>query len=282
MSVWLQRFVADAPAGPAVQVTGSLGFHSTLGVDGPRVAVAWLQAGPATVDKPQGFASPHALVVARSEDGGRSFSAPVAVSGTDRRVALPTVLMAGKEVVVGALDLGDDRLDYEALHESQGGPPDDGRWRVVAWSSTDGGATFEPVATVADGLVIPQRIIVNLGPRPGFARDPKSGRLYATWDAGRDDDRDVFLSWSDDGGRAWVPAMRVLPRLGTQTLPAVSVAPDGRVDLVFYDRGREPEDVLAEVVLASSWDGGAPSRPPPSPTGPSIPVSGSAAPRASP
>lgn len=164
--------------------------------------------------------------------------------------------MAGKEVVVGALDLGDDRLDYEALHESQGGPPDDGRWRVVAWSSTDGGATFEPVATVADGLVIPQRIIVNLGPRPGFARDPKSGRLYATWDAGRDDDRDVFLSWSDDGGRAWVPAMRVLPRLGTQTLPAVSVAPDGRVDLVFYDRGREPEDVLAEVVLASSWDGG--------------------------
>ena len=256
VSVWLQRFVADAPAGPATQVTGPLGFHSTLAVDGPRVAVAWLRAGPTTVDKPVGFAPPHALVVVRSEDGGRTFASPVAVSEVDRLVALPTVLITGREVVVGALDLGDDRLDYEALHDSQSGPPHEGRWRVVTWTSNDGGITFGPTATVADDLVIPQRIIVNLGPRPGFARDPRSGRLYATWDAGRDDDRDVFLSWSDDGGTAWAPAVSILPRVGTQTLPAVSVSPGGRVDVVFYDRGREPEDVLAEVVLASSWDGG--------------------------
>jgi len=256
VSVWLQRFVADVPAGPATQVTGPLGFHSTLAVDGPRVAVAWLRTGPTTVDKPEGFAPPHSLVLARSDDGGRTFSTPVAVGEADRLVALPTVLMSGQEVVVGALDLGDDRLDYEALHASQSGPPDEGRWRIVTWTSRDGGTTFGPTATVADDLVIPQRIIVNLGPRPGFARDPRSGRLYATWDAGRDDGRDVFLSWSDDGGRAWSPVVSVLPRLGTQTLPAVSVSPDGRVDVILYDRGREPEDQLAEVVLASSWDGG--------------------------
>jgi hypothetical protein len=257
VSVWLQRFEGEAPAGPAVRVTGPLGFHSSLGVDGQRVAVAWLQAGPSTVDKPVGFAPPHALMVARSEDGGRRFSPPATVGEADRLVALPSVVMGpGRQLVVGALDLGDDLLDYESRHDSQGGPPDDGRWRVAAWTSEDDGASFGPTSIVADDLVIPQRIIVNLGPRPGFGRDPRSGRLYATWDAGQGDDRDVYLAWSDDAGRTWTPARPVVRRPGTQTLPAVSVSPDGRVDVVFYDRGREPEDVLAEVVLASSWDGG--------------------------
>ncbi|MDQ4091686.1 MAG: hypothetical protein M3163_15520, partial [Actinomycetota bacterium] len=31
---------------------------------------------------------------------------------------------------------------------------------------------------------------------------------------------------------------------------------DGRVDVAYYDRSRDPEDVLAEVVVASSTDGG--------------------------
>jgi len=257
VSVWLQRFEAETPAGPAVRVTGPLGFHAGLGVDGRRVAVAWLQAGPTTVNKPEGFAPPHTLVVARSPDGGRRFSPPVSVGGAERLVALPTVVMGPeRQVTVGALDLGDDLLDYEARHDSQGGPPDEGRWRVVAWTSQDDGASFGPTSIVADDLVIPQRIIVNLGPRPDFGRDPRTGRLYATWDAGQGDDRDVFLASSNDAGRTWAPPTRVAPRAGTQTLPAVSVSTDGRVDVAFYDRGREPEDVLAEVVLASSWDGG--------------------------
>lgn len=257
VSVWLQRFDGDVASGPALRITGPLGFHSNLAVQGRRVAVGWLQAGPTTVDMGEGFAPPHPLVVARSDDGGRSFAPPVAVSEADRLVALPSVVMGpDQQLIVGALDLGDDVLDYEARHDSQAGPPDDGRWRVVAWTSNDDGATFGPLAVVADDLVIPQRIIVNLGPRPGFGRDPQSGRLYATWDAGRGDERDVFLAWSDDSGRTWAPPTRVLRRAGTQTLPAVSVSPGGRVDVVFYDRGREPEDVLAEVALASSWDGG--------------------------
>ena len=40
------------------------------------------------------------------------------------------------------------------------------------------GATFGPAATVAGGLVPPQRIIVNLAPAPGFAADPdRPGRV---------------------------------------------------------------------------------------------------------
>jgi hypothetical protein len=34
------------------------------------------------------------------------------------------------------------------------------------------------------------------------------------------------------------------------------VAADGRVDVVFYDRSGDPDDLAAEVVVGSSWDGG--------------------------
>jgi hypothetical protein len=48
----------------------------------------------------------------------------------------------------------------------------------------------------------------------------------------------------------------VAPRPRAQFLPAVAVSPQGRVDVVFYDRSEDPEDVRAQVTMASSTDGG--------------------------
>src|SRR5439155_2076411 len=135
-------------------------------------------------------------------------------------------------------------------------------WRVVAWRSTDGGATFGSTVVVAGGLVVPQRVVIDLAPGPAFAADPTHHRLYAAWDAGTQAatgaGRDVFLARSDDGGVTWRGPTRLEPRPESQFLPAVgvTVAPSGRVDMVFYDRSRDPGDVLAQVVVASSWDGG--------------------------
>jgi hypothetical protein len=179
------------------------------------------------------------------------------VSEPDRHVIQPTILaLPGGGVFVGALDLGTDDPDYFATHDGQTPPDPRLRWHLVAWTSTDGGATFGPTATVADDLVVPQLIIADLGPTPGFAVDAKGGRLYATWDAGRDSARDCYVSWSDDGGRRWSHPVRVGPARGAQLLPAVAVAPDGRVDVVLYDRGRDPKGVLEDAVVASSSDGG--------------------------
>lgn len=259
VGVWLQRFQEARPEGEAVRVAGPEAFHARLAVTGERVLVSWVQAGPAAAEVPLGFPqAPNPVLVARSDDGGRTFAPPVQVSQDDARVIRPTVVpLPGDRVVVGALDLGDDVLDYRAEHAGQGGPPSDEPWRVLAWTSADGGASFAPAAVVADGLVAPTRLIVNLGPAPGFAADPSGGRLYATWEAGRDDARDVYLASSDDGGTNWSQATAVAPRPGGQFLPAVAVAPDGRVDVAFYDRSADPDDILAEVTLASSWDGGA-------------------------
>ncbi|CAN5827613.1 hypothetical protein BH24ACT2_BH24ACT2_15490 [soil metagenome] len=259
VGVWLQRFREAQADGAPVQVAGPEAFHARMAVAGERVLVSWVQAGPAAGEVPLGFpAPPNPVMLARSDDGGRSFADPVRVSEDERRVIQPTVVSGpGERVVVGALDLGADSFDYRAEHGGQGGPPSTEPWRVVSWTSTDGGASFGPVTVVADGLVPPSRLIVNLGPAPSFATDPSGRRLYAAWDAGRGDARDVFLAHSDDGAATWSPATAVAPGPRGQFLPAVAVAPDGRVDVVFYDRRADPDDVRAEVTLASSWDGGA-------------------------
>lgn len=226
---------------------------------GPSACWSWVQAGPASLERPLGLApEPNQVVVAVSADGGRAFEQPVELA-QPRRLAVQPSLVTGPDglVIVGALDLGGDRLDYEALHDGRGGPPAEGHWRIITWASADGGATFGAPVVVSDTVVIPQRIIVEFAPTPRFARDPVTGRVYATWDAGRGDDRGVFMSWSEDGGDTWSTPSRVAERARSQFLPAVAVAPDGRVDILFYDRSADPDDVLAEVVLASSGDGGA-------------------------
>lgn len=257
VGVWLQRFDGEAAVSLPVRVAGADAFHARLAVDRDRVVVAWVQSRPEAATKPAGFVPPpNPIVATTSTDSGRRFSPPVMVSEPERLVAQPTVVLgADRNVLVGALDLVDDRFDYEASHDGRGGPPPEGRWRVATWRSIDGGATFSSSSAVSD-IVIPERIIIDLGPTPAFARDESTGRLYATWDAGRGDDRDVFLAWSTDDGAAWSPAKRVVRRPGGQFLPAVAVAASGRVDVVFYDRSSDPDDVMAEVTVASSFDEG--------------------------
>ena len=253
--LWLQRFTPDLTAeGAPTRVSGPLTFQPRLAVDGQRVLVAWIRAGEARADKFLGFPPPpNPIVVTRSEDGGRSFSPPVTVSEPSRLAVQPTLLAwGGDRVVVGALDLGEDRDTYQSSHEGQPGPPPPGPWRLVAWTSSDGGSTFGPAKAVAERLVPSQRVLIDLAPAPAFAVDPGRNRLYVAWESGHD----VVLSRSDDGGDTWSPSRRLGASSGAQFLPGVGVAPDGRVDVAFYDRSGDPNDVLAELVLASSTDGG--------------------------
>jgi hypothetical protein len=254
-ALWLQRFTPELAAdGPPVRVGGPLTFQPRLAVEGRRVLVAWIAATEERATKSLGFgAPPNPIVVARSDDGGRTFAPPVTVSEPNRLAVQPTLLVGpGGQVVVGALDLVSDRSTYQSTDEGQPGPRPAGPWRLVVWHSDDGGATFRPAATVAEGVVPSQRVLIDLAPAPAFALDPTRNRLYAAWETGRD----VMLARSDDRGTSWTAPRRLGPAAGGQFLPGVGVAPDGRVDVAYYDRSRDPGDVLAEIVLASSSDGG--------------------------
>ncbi|HSP54133.1 MAG TPA: sialidase family protein [Dehalococcoidia bacterium] len=81
-------------------------------------------------------------------------------------------------------------------------------------------------------------------------------------------DNDIFLVKSTDGGVSWTnPADATAPPVRVnqdalrdgkdQWFPFVAVAPDGRVDVMFYDRRSDPLNRLAHVYLARSYDGGA-------------------------
>lgn len=254
-ALWLQRFTPEFNAdGPPVRVAGPLTFQPRLAVEGRRVLVAWIAASEARAAKFLGFGPPpNPILLARSEDGGRTFSPPVTVGEPTRLAVQPTLLAGpGGQVVVGALDLEHDLDTYQTRPEGRSGPPPAGPWQVVLWRSTDGGATFGPAANVAGGVVPPQRVLIDLAPAPAFALEPAGDRIYAAWESGRD----VLFSRSDDGGARWSPPQRLGTSAGGQFLPGIGVAPDGRVDVAYYDRSRDPDDVLAEVVLASSTDGG--------------------------
>jgi hypothetical protein len=100
---------------------------------------------------------------------------------------------------------------------------------------------------------------VFLPETPSIAPGPRRS-LYVAWADGRNGDEDVFLRRSGDAGRSWGRAVRVndnaLRDRTDQSLPKVATAPDGRVDVVFLDRRRDPTNVMTEATLAVSRDGG--------------------------
>ncbi len=130
-ALWLQRFTPEFAAdGPPVRVAGPLTFQPRLAVEGRRVLVAWIAASDVRATKFLGFGPPpNPILLARSEDGGRTFAAPVTVGDPTRLAVQPTLLAGpGGQVVVGALDLGQDLDTYQTRHEGRSGPPPAGPW----------------------------------------------------------------------------------------------------------------------------------------------------------
>ncbi|MDP9019936.1 MAG: glycoside hydrolase [Actinomycetota bacterium] len=239
-----------------VEVAGELTFQARLTVapDG-TVHVVWLQAANVGLNR---LVGPAPIVASYSEDGGRSFSGPVRVSDPAReRVGAPSpVVDSGGDLVVLYEDFKDDRRDFENLE----GPAHSGSFSLVLTRSQDGGSSFSPGVELEAGIVPTERFLVFLPEFPSLATGP-DGVLYAAWHDGRNGDEDVFVRRSDDGGDSWTEAIRVndnpVEDHTDQYLPQVAVAPDGRVDVLFYDRRADPANVMTQAYLASSTDAGA-------------------------
>lgn len=74
-----------------------------------------------------------------------------------------------------------------------------------------------------------------------------------------DDPCDVMFSRSSDGGLTWSSPVRINDDEGIdayQWFGTLSVAPDGRIDVIWLDTREFPGTVQSRLYYAASWDGG--------------------------
>lgn len=222
-----------------------------------RLHFVWLSAGS---DPPLGGLGPppNPILSAYSDDGGKTLSRPVRVSDSRRMLVVAPALTIGQDGAVHVMfyDLQDDLRDYQGLQ----GPAWEGNWELVISTSHDRGRSFGPAEVVDAGIVPPERILLVFTMAPASLVADHSGRLFAAWHDGRNGDWDVFLRRSDDGGRRWTKPLRLhddRERNGRhQYLPRLSIAPNGRIDAIFYDRRNDPRNIRNHVFYTHSTDTG--------------------------
>lgn len=87
---------------------------------------------------------------------------------------------------------------------------------------------------------------------------PYSGSIYVTWFDHARGEGDVYVAYSRDQGATWSQPMMVHDDNSThdQFYPAISVGPNGTVDVSWWDRRDDPDNHLFHVYYTYSKDGG--------------------------
>jgi hypothetical protein len=247
--------------GAPERVVGQLAFQVGLEADPvvpERLYLTWLQADEVGLYR---FTNPgNPIMVMVSDDGGTTWSGPTEVSDPARQRVVTPVAGVGPDGRLRVLyvDVGDDRLDYEGAHEGRGGPPHPGSFTLVLATSPDGGETWSEaeVGTMAP----PERFIVFNPPSPSLAIDQSDGSVYVAFHDRADGGAGVSMWTSRNGGDSFGPPVRIDDTdeddETSQYLPHMGISLAGRIDVVYYDRRDDPENVMNEVSLQSSFDGG--------------------------
>lgn len=197
--------------------------------DPSNVYVGWYQPGWGGV-KPRSY-------VAVSDDGGRTFGEPTDISD-DRGGTQPRLAVGPDGTVHAALGASTFGLERPAEGEPPLPRP------LVYRQSTDRGATWTEPREIDPGTGANRKWLV--------AADPNSDAVYVTWYGNPDTDErgvgvdwNVFLRSSSDGGGTWSDPVIVNDQVASDEGikrydPGIGIAPDGRVDIAWYDFRNSP------------------------------------------
>ena len=184
--------------------------------------------------------------VASSTDGGQSFSEPVNLAEDlwleegNEGVKTPPHALAGTDGTVYVV------FGEESWAGPRDDPGDDAPPASIYLAvSRDGGGTYESSSIYTepapDGTSY-----AWIWPARG-AVDHRSGNLYVVWEQLSNAGQPVSISMirSTDGGRTWsdptaVNDVEQRRSTGMELFPDVSVAPNGRVDVAWYDSRNDP------------------------------------------
>ncbi len=227
--------VAIRPTGPDIGLGRPL-MTVVPGDNGPDVLL--LSAWACRPGVPSGTQCDGALF-ARSDDGGETYSAPVPVNDPP----------AGQNTSQPAMDR--DGVIYQTFQRRFSDGPVD----LFLAKSTDGGKTFP------QSLIDRQTQIGQQYDPAKIVADALTGNLYTVWADSRTGRFQIFFRKSLDKGVSWGErSVLIAPdRLasGASRSPSISVAPNGRIDIVYYHTSPDPEaQNFDDVYWAYSVDGG--------------------------
>ncbi|HEX6595361.1 MAG TPA: sialidase family protein [Acidimicrobiales bacterium] len=233
--------------------------------DSSNVYVAWIQSSPGEKSR---------SMMAGSTDGGRTFREAVDLAEAEPQGGYQPRPAVGPDGVVHAIFPGAGF----APQAPAGAPAPDPVIRSIFYrQSTDQGRTWSAPVKIDEGTA---GFFHNR--KQLLAADPNNGNLYAVWYGNangetrpnHEDDNEIIVRASRDGGRTWGERVIVNDDARSPNTqhydPGISIAPNGRVDIAWYDfrNSPVPETLpttfaapfnyggFTDVYYASSTDGG--------------------------
>ena len=189
----------------------------------------------------------------RSIDGGESFQPPAPIAYYPVFGTLSVGPAA--QLYAAGLDgtFGQDRTRFVVSVSTDVTDPE----AVPSFTGTvvDLGGTLEFGGPNPDGLLGQVNVFAS------HAGGERQGEVYllASVNGPRTDPMDVHVARSSDGGATWHAPVRINDDTGNawQWMAAGAVAPNGRLDAVWFDTRNGPNANIAQLFYAYSWDGGA-------------------------